>query len=376
MASERIHRRVDSLLDEADQAIANEDWTTVASRARAVLRIEPENGDALSYLAAAEMDQVLSPPTPAPSETTPTEIPATATNTPEAERRQLTVMFCDLEGSTALSQQLDPEDLRDVIRSYQEVCAGAVARFGGYVAKYLGDGLLVYFGYPQAHEDDPPRAIRAGLAILEDMETLNTNLHKDKGLNLAVRLGIHTGLVIAGEMGAGESLEPMAIVGETPNIAARLQEVAKPDSLVISDVCYRLLQGVFHSEALGSYSLKGISAPIELYQVLAESGAQTPFGVGAASILTPLAGREQEVGLLLDRWDQVKEGLGQVVLLAGEAGIGKSRLVKALNQRLADQPLILRHLQCSAYHQNSALYPVINFLEGWLEFRREDSSNR
>ena len=282
-------------------------------------------------------------------------------------------MFCDLQGSTSLSQQLDPEELRDVIRSYQETCAAAIARFEGYIAKYMGDGLPIYFGYPQAHEDDPQRAVWSGLAILEDMSALNDRLRESGGLELAVRIGVHTGLVVAGEMGAGETVESMAIVGETPNIAARLQEVAEPNSLVISDVTANLVQGFFLCEALGTRELKGISEPMELFSVLSESGAHTRFDVAAASQLTPLAGREQEVGLLLDRWEQAKERLGQVVLLSGEPGIGKSTLIDALMDRLAEEPHTLRQLRCSAYHQNSALHPVVEYLLSWLGYGREDS---
>ena len=282
-------------------------------------------------------------------------------------------MFCDLQGSTALSQQLDPEELREVIRSYQQVCAGAVTRFEGHIAKYLGDGLLIYFGYPQAHEDDAQRAVHSGLAILDDMTSLNTRLIETKGLELVVRIGIHTGLVVAGEMGGGDSLESLAIVGETPNIASRLEGVAEPNTVVVSDITANLIQGFFRCEALGPHELKGISKPMELFRVLEESGAQSRFEVAAARQLTPLVGREQEVGLLLDRWEQVEEGLGQVVLLSGEAGIGKSRLVQSINDGLTDRSHIRQVYRCSAYHQNSPLYPVIGFLERWLGFRREDT---
>jgi len=345
MASERLQRQIERLLDEADQAITNEDWSMVASRARAVLRIDPENSDALSYLAIAERDQGLSPVTPAPTDTASAEPPSSTVVVADAERRQLTVMFCDLQGSTALSQELDPEELRDVIRSYQEVCAAAVSRFDGHIAKYLGDGLLVYFGYPQAHEDDPQRAVRAGLDILQNMDGLNTRLREEKALELAVRIGVHTGLVVAGEMGGGDTVESLAVVGETPNIAARLQEAAEPNSVVISDITANLVQGFFVWEALGARELKGISQPMELFQVVEESGAQTRFDIAAASQLTPLVGREQELGLLLDRWEQVQEGLGQVVLLSGEAGIGKSRLIEAVTERLAKEPYTLRRLR-------------------------------
>ena len=230
MASERVQRRIERLLDEADEAVSRYDWEAVRQAARAVLRFDPENSDASAYLAAADQDSavdgVVAPsPTTAPQEQageTASHPSSPAGTGVEAERRQLTVMFCDLQGSTALSQQLDPEELRDVIRSYQEVCAEAVGRFDGHLAKYLGDGVLIYFGYPQAHEDDPQRAVRAGLAILEDMGGLNTRLKADRDLELAVRIGVHTGLVVAGEMGGGDTVEALAIVGDTPNIAARL----------------------------------------------------------------------------------------------------------------------------------------------------------
>ena len=281
-------------------------------------------------------------------------------------------MFCDLQGSTALSQQLDPEELRDVIRSYQEVCAGAVAQFDGHIAKYLGDGLLIYFGYPQAHEDDPQRAVRSGLAILGDMQALNAHLKADKGLELTVRIGVHTGLVVAGEMGGGDTLEALAIVGETPNVAARLQEAAGPNAVVISDITANLIQGFFLCETLDFHELKGISGSMELFGVLSEGGAQTRFEVATAAQLTPLVGRDQEVGLLIDRWEQVEEGLGQVVLISGEAGIGKSRLLQGINDGLAGRQHIRQEFRCSPYHQNSALHPIIDFMERWLGFRRED----
>ena len=239
-------------------------------------------------------------------------------------------MFCDLQGSTALSQQLDPEVLRDVIRSYQEVCAGAVARFEGHIAKILCDGLLIYFGYPQAREDDPRRSIRTGLAILEDMLVLNTRLRRDNDLELTVRIGVHTGLVVAGEMGGGDTLESLAIVGETPNIAARLEGAAELNMVVISDVTAKLVQGLFLCNSMGIHELKGISQPMELFRVIEESSAQTRFDVAASTQLTPLVGRDQEVGLVMDRWEQVEEGQGQVVLVSGEAGIGKSRLLQGV----------------------------------------------
>ena len=374
MSSERFQRQIERLLDEAEAAVFVFDWEKVRQCSQAVLAIDPENADGLTFLATVERALSESPEPPPSLEPAITTPPTpTYAGTPEAERRQLTVMFCDLQGSTALSQQLDPEELREVIRSYQELCAGAVSRFDGHIAKYLGDGLLIYFGYPQAHEDDPHRAVRGGLAILEGMGPLNGKLKADKDIELAVRIGVHTGLVVAGEMGGGDTIESLAIVGEAPNIAARLQEAAEPNSVVISDVTANLVKGFFVSKGLGFHELKGISEPMELFSVQSESGAQTRFDVAAAH-LTPLVGREQELGLLLDRWEQAKDGLGQVVLLSGEAGIGKSRLIDALTERLAEERHTIRRLRCSAYHQNSALYPIIDFLELWLDFRREDTS--
>ena len=373
MVSERVQRQIDRLLDEAEAAIATGDWAAVGDHARTVLRLDPENNDALSYLAASERDPDSAGGEGSPDTQDLAEPQPPSSSAPDAERRQLTVMFCDLQGSTALSQQLDPEELRDVIRGYQEVCAGAVARFEGHIAKYLGDGLLVYFGYPQAHEDDPQRAVRAGLAILQDMGPLNARLKSDKDLELTVRIGIHTGLVVAGEMGGGDTLEELAIVGETPNIAARIEGAAEPDGIAISDVTASLVQGFFLCESMGPHDLKGISEPVELFRVLEESGAQTRFDVAVSTHLTPLVGREQEVGLLLDRWEQVEEGLGQVVLVSGEAGIGKSRLLQGLIDGLAGRPHVFQQHRCSPYHQNSALFPVIESYERWLGFQREDS---
>src|SRR4030095_10641203 len=226
--------------------------------------------------------------------------------TPDAERRQLTVMFCDLVDSTLLSSQFDPEDWREVVRSYQEVAAAVIQRFDGYVAQYLGDGLLVYFGYPQAHEDDARRAVRSGLGILDVMGHLNNRLKQDKGIQLAVRVGIHTGLVVVGAMGGVGRQEQLAL-GETPNIAARLQGLAASNTLLISDATYRLVHGYFHCEALGEHTLRGVSDPIALYYVLGANGVHSRLDVAHSRGLPPLVGRESEVALLLERWAQVKE---------------------------------------------------------------------
>jgi class 3 adenylate cyclase/predicted ATPase len=292
----------------------------------------------------------------------------------DAERRQLTVMFCDLVGSTPLAEQLDPEDLREVVRAYQEACAKVITRFDGWIAQYLGDGLLVYFGYPLAHEDDPQRAVRAGLGIVEAITQLNVHLEQVRGLQLAVRLGIHTGLAVTGEVGVGTRHEQL-VVGETPNLAARLQGVAAPNTLVISAATYRLLEGFFACQALGTPALKGVSQPIEVYRVLSESTARSRLDIASRTGLTPFVGREQEIGLLLERWAQVKDGMGQVVLLSGEAGIGKSRLVQVLTEQVASEPQAwLTPCQCSPYYQHSALYPWIELLERVvLRFEREES---
>jgi TOMM system kinase/cyclase fusion protein len=341
-----------------------------------------EDGRVLVWTGGAE-----TPPSPPPRSTThasePTtqeaSLPRTAPrpvtpSTPEAERRQLTVLFCDLVDSTALSSRLDPEEWREVVRAYQETCAKVIARFEGHIAQYLGDGLLVYFGYPLAHEDDAQRAVRAGLGIVEAMGQLNTRLEQERGVHLAVRLGTHTGLVVVGDVGGGSRQEQLAL-GETPNLAARLQGVAAPNTLVISAATFQLLGGFFACQPLGTPLLKGLSQPLVVYRVLYESMARTRLEAVGSTGLTPMVGREQEVGLLLERWAQVKDGAGQVVLLSGEAGIGKSRLVQVLKEHVAAEPQAwLTPCQCSPYYQNSALYPMIDLLERVaLRFEREES---
>jgi class 3 adenylate cyclase/predicted ATPase len=280
----------------------------------------------------------------------------------EAERRQLTVLFCDLVGSTTLSAQLDPEDLREVVRAYQRTCAEVIQGFDGYIAQYLGDGLLVYFGYPQAHEDDAQRAVRTGLGIVEAMGTLNTRLAQDTGICLAVRIGIHTGLVVVGEMGSGERHEHLAL-GDTPNLAAGIQGLAAPDTIVISEATSRLVQGYFMCRDFGTRLLKGIDTPVRVAQVVGESAEQSRLDVARVTGLTPLVGREAEVTLLRERWAQSTEGLGQAVLLRGEAGIGKSRLIHVLTECVVDAGVLRLTLRCSPYHTNSAFYPVIDHLQ-------------
>jgi TOMM system kinase/cyclase fusion protein len=300
--------------------------------------------------------------------------PHTTPRPAEAERRQLTVLFCDLVDSTVLASQLDPEEWREVVRAYQDACAKVIARFEGHIAQYLGDGLLVYFGYPRAHEDDAQRAVRAGLGMVEALGQLNTRLQSERGVQLAVRLGLHTGLVVVGEVGGGARQEQLAL-GETPNLAARLQGLAAPNTLVISAATLPLLSGFFACQSLGTPLLKGFAQPLEVYRVLYESMARSRLEVAASTGLTPLVGREQEIELLRERWAQVKDGVGQVVLVSGEAGIGKSRLVQVLKDQVATEPQAwLTPCQCSPYYQNSALYPMIDLLERVaLRFEREES---
>jgi class 3 adenylate cyclase/tetratricopeptide (TPR) repeat protein len=321
------------------------------------------------------------PPAPTPLQTAPPAAPrvdspstdappAGAPRPPDAARRQLTVLFCDLVGSTVLSSQLDPEDYREVVQAYQEASATVIQRFDGYIAQYLGDGLLVYFGYPQAHEDDAQRAVRTGLGIVDAIGALNVCLESRQGVRLAVRLGIHTGLVVVGEMGGGNRQEQLAL-GETPNVAARLQGLAASDTVLVSAATYRLIAGFFVCQNLGVHTLRGVSEPVPVYQILRESAAQSRLEVAGSSGLTPLVGREAEVTLLLERWAQSAAGQGQVVLLSGEAGIGKSRLVEVLRQQVVSagaQRLVLR---CSPYHTSSALYPVIEHLQRVLHWQRD-----
>jgi class 3 adenylate cyclase len=294
-----------------------------------------------------------------------------ARSAPDAERRQLTVLFCDLVGSTQLSGQLDPEDLRAVVRAYQEAAAEVIARYEGHIAQYLGDGLLVYFGYPTAHEDDARRAVHTGLGIVQAIAILNTGLVAQYGVHLAVRLGIHTGPVVVGVMGGGGRHEHLAL-GETPNIAARLQDLAPANTVVISAVTARLVQGAFALENLGTHTLHGVAEPMAVSRVcglLATPSHDEEFVTVAAPLLV---GREEESGLLRRRWEQSKAGLGQVVCISGEAGIGKSALVEALRAQVRAEGMLRIALRCSPYHTTSALYPVITHLEHLLQFEPDD----
>jgi class 3 adenylate cyclase len=284
-----------------------------------------------------------------------------------AERRQVTVMFSDLVGSTALSARMDPEDLREVISAYQQCVAETVRRFGGFVAKYMGDGVLVYFGYPQAHEDDAERAVRAGLELVAAVAGLKTRA------SLQTRVGIATGLVVVGDLvGSGEAQE-RGIVGETPNLAARLQGIAEPDMVVIAEGTRRLLGNLFELEDLGPKDLKGIAGPVRAWAALRASSAEGRFEALHASGLTALVGREEELELLLRRWSRAKTGEGQVVLISGEAGIGKSRLTAALLERLAGEPHTRLRYFCSPQHTDSAFYPVIGQMERAAGLAHDDT---
>jgi class 3 adenylate cyclase/predicted ATPase len=296
-----------------------------------------------------------------------------STQHPSAERRQLTVMFCDLVGSTALSARLDPEDLREVVRTYQQTCAEVIYRHEGYIAQYLGDGLLVYFGYPVAHEDDARRAARAGLEIVEAVrEQVTGGGGQARRRPLQVRIGIHTGLVVIGDIGANGRTEQLAL-GETPNVAARIQGLAEPNTVLISAATQRLIESQFEYQPFGSHLVKGIDTPIAVYH--AQSERQSSNHLEGKTALTPLVGREQEVGLLFDRWEQVKEGRGQVVLLSGEPGIGKSRLAYTLREHVTNEGSLLFEARCSPYHQHSALYPLIEVLQRTLLLTRQDTDD-
>jgi class 3 adenylate cyclase/predicted ATPase len=277
-----------------------------------------------------------------------------------AERRYLTVMFCDLVGSTPLAESLDPEDLRDVLVAYQDACALAIERYGGHTAQYLGDGVLAYFGYPRAHEDDPQRAVHAALAILAAVSDVNSGPIQRFDVSLHLRIAVHSGIVVAGEMG-GRNSRDFQVVGETLNIAARLQDIAATDTVIVSDATHRMIDGFFDTEALGPVQLKGVSRAIQAHRVVRSSGLVNRLELADRGI-TPLVGRNAELGALINCWKAAATGRGAVVHICGQPGIGKSRIARALQDQL---PAVSKASvwQCSAYHASSALYPVITFLE-------------
>jgi class 3 adenylate cyclase len=307
---------------------------------------------------------------PSPSAEQRAEVPTPAAAPPaKAERRQLTVMFCDLVGSTALSARLDPEDLRAVIGAYHRCVAAVIERAGGFVAKYMGDGVLAYFGYPRADEHDAERAVRAGLALVEAVAGLDTAA----GAPLSARVGIATGLVVVGDLIGQGAAQEQAVVGETPNLAARLQALAAPGEVVITPSTKRLTAGLFDYDDLDA-EIKGLTAPVAASRVLRESGAESRFEALRAA-RTPLVGRDEELAMLERRWQQAKSGEGSVVLLSGEPGIGKSRLAQTLIDRLAGEPHTRFRTFCSPHHQEHALYPTIVQLERAAGLRREDTAD-
>jgi class 3 adenylate cyclase len=285
-----------------------------------------------------------------------------------AERRQLTVMFCDLVGSTALSVQLDPEDLREVIGAYQKFVAETVARFGGFVAKYMGDAVLVYFGYPRAEEHDAERAVRAGLEVLARLPERGW----PSDVTLQVRVGIATGLVVVGGLLGEGVAQEHEVIGETPNLAARLQEFAQPNTVVIESNTRRLTGGLFDYRDLGSVTLKGFAKPSPAIQVIGRSATESRFEALHETGVMPLTGRDAELALLLQCWSEARSGEGRVVLLSGEAGIGKSRLAEALHERIAIGPHRRLRYFCSPHHTDSALYPIIAQFGRAAAFERED----
>lgn len=292
-----------------------------------------------------------------------------------AERRQLTVMFCDLVNSTVLSARLDPEDMGDVLRVYHDGCAKIVARFEGFVAKYMGDGVLVYFGYPHAHEDDAERAVRAGLALVEAIGA--TVLPLPGELKLQLRVGIATGLVVVGDLIGSGAAQEEAVVGETPNLAARLQGLAAPNAVVIGADTRRLTGGLFEYRDLGAATLKGFADPVQAWQVVGPSAIESRFeALHATSTTTPLIGRDEELDLLMRRWQHAKRGDGRVVLLSGEPGIGKSRVTEAIEERLSGEPHIRLRFFCSPHHADTALHPIASQLEHAAGFERDDNVER
>jgi class 3 adenylate cyclase/predicted ATPase len=293
----------------------------------------------------------------------PRDAPAQA----DAERRQLTVMFCDLVGSTALAARLDPEDLREVIATYHRTVAEIVAGFDGFVAKYMGDGVLIYFGYPRAHEDDAERAARAGLGLIDAVGRLDV-----KSVKVQARVGIATGLVVVGDLIGEGSAQEQSVVGETPNLAARLQALAEPDAVVIASSTRRLVGDLFEYRDLGAVEVKGLAEPVPAWRVLRPSLIASRFEALRGSALTPLIGRDEEVDLLLRRWARAKAGDGQVVLISGEPGLGKSRITAALAERLHAEPYLRLRYFCSPYHQDSALFPFIDQLGRASGFARDD----
>ncbi|MGI9451843.1 MAG: AAA family ATPase, partial [Geminicoccaceae bacterium] len=296
----------------------------------------------------------------------PTEAPPAR----DAERRQLTLLFCDLVGSTELSGQLDPEELAEIMRSYRKACQIKIDRWGGHTAKFLGDGVLAYFGFPEAHEDDAERAVWAGLDLVRGVAELTAGDRR-----LSARVGIATGLVIVGELiGEGASLEEV-VIGETPNLAARLQALAEPGSIAVSPLTAELVDGLFELEDQGKLALKGFAEPVQVWCVAGSKTSISRFAARAGHSLTPLVGRARELTLFDELWRQAVASEGQLLLISGEPGIGKSRLVETIGERIAGQPAVMLVCQCSPFHTNSALHPVIELLEQRAGFSQDDQDD-
>ena len=285
------------------------------------------------------------------------------------ERRQLTVLFCDLAGSTALSARLDPEDMREVIRAYQDACSRVIARYDGFVAKFMGDGILAYFGFPRAHEDDAERAVRAGLDLAVAVGKLETRA----GERLDARIGVATGIVVVGDLVGEGPAQEQAVIGDTPNLAARLQACAEPGGVVIADSTRHLLGDAFELKSLGHLNLKGFSAPAPAWAALREAENVTRFEASRSRRMTPFVGREPEVALLIERWRDAKAGEGKVALLSGEAGIGKSRILATLRERVAHEPHVTVRYQCSPHHVSDAFYPIVSQIWRAAEFASEEA---
>jgi class 3 adenylate cyclase/tetratricopeptide (TPR) repeat protein len=319
--------------------------------------------------AIAELD---GGPAPAPT-AHPIQVSARARESSgaEGERRQLTVLFCDMVGSTALAERLDPEELRDLIQAYHRACGDVVARYDGHVAQYLGDGLMVYFGWPRAHEDDAERSVRSALEMVQAVKGVSA------APPLAVRIGVATGAVVVGEASGEDNAEAKLAVGETPNLAARLQRLAGPDEIMIAPATRRLVGDAFELTDVGAQTLKGIAEPLHLFRVVRARTTESRFEAAHGAVaLTPLVGREGEVALLLRRWQQARDGAGQVVLVSGEPGIGKSRLTRVLREQIAGERYAALRYQCSPYHLNSALYPIIEHFEFAAGFARDDTAEQ
>ena len=301
---------------------------------------------------------------PVSGQTAKSKTPSTGTS---AERRQITALSYEIEAQEVSVEQIDPEELLHVLPAYRDHCNQALSRFEGRVVETMGNRVLVFFGYPAAHEDDAQRGVRAGLSILKGVQDLNSRLNLDKKIEVSVRVGIHTGLVVT------EDDEKQTFVGEAPNVANRITDMARSNSVVITASTNKLVKGFFHYKDLGTKTIKGFSAPLALYQILDESASRTRLEVGALAGLTPLAGRDQEFGLIHNRWEQVQEKIGGIVHLTGDPGIGKSRLLNALKEQVTKEPKAwLMDLRCSQYYSNSALFPVIEFFQEFLLFKKED----